>query len=165
MSLIQGYGDGDRVRIVVPFSGGNGQRYEAGWIGTIFPFNTTLEQCRETDRYEINLEEDEYGRDRGVVIVQSAYFESASETRREGELRQGDRVRLVTAHQGARGPHEAGKTGTVFTTHVRPGSILHDVALDFSENIRVSPDQLERVSEDPASVTFAADGSMHVNFG
>jgi hypothetical protein len=160
MSLIQGYDDGDRVRIVVPFSSSNGRRYEAGWTGTIFPFNTTLKQCQETDRYEINLEDDEYGRDRGLVIAQSAYFESASETRREGELRQGDRVRLTTAHRS----HEAGTTGTVFTTHVRPGSILHDVALDFSENIRVAPDQLERVPENPASVTFAADGSMHVSF-
>jgi hypothetical protein len=165
MGLFHGYDDGDRVRIVVPFSGGNGRRYEAGCIGTIFPFSTTLEQCRETDRYEINLEEDEYGRDQGVVIVQSAYFESASETRREGELRQGDRVRLVAAHRGARGSHEAGKTGTVFTTHVRPDRILHDVALDFSENIRVRRDQLERVSEEPASVTFAANGSMQVSFG
>jgi len=119
----------------------------------------------EGTRYEINLEEDEFGRDRGVVIVQSAYFESASDTRREGELRQGDRVRLLTAHQGARGTHEAGKTGTVFTTHVRPGSILHDVALDFSENIRVSPGQLERLSEGPATVTFGDDGGMHVSFG
>jgi hypothetical protein len=163
MSPIQGYDDGDRVRIVVPFTSSNGRRYEAGCAGTIFPFSTTL-KCQERDRYEINLEEGEFGRDRGVVIVQSAYFESASETRREGELRQGDRVRLLAAHQGARGTHEAGKTDTGFTTHVRPGSIRRDVALDFGENIRVAPDQLERLAEDPAAVTFGDDG-MHVTFG
>src|SRR5438309_6638056 len=111
MSEMQGYADGDHVRIVVPFSTSNGRRYEVGWTGTIFPFNTTLMRCRETDRYEINLDDDEHGRDRGLVIAQSAYFESASERRREGELRQGDRVRLVTDHQSASGLHEVGTTG------------------------------------------------------
>jgi hypothetical protein len=164
MNKMRGYDDGDPVRIVVPFSTSNGRRYEVGWTGQIFPFNTTLQQCRESDRYEINLDDDESGRDRGLVVAQSAYFESAAESRRERELRQGDRVRLTADHEGSKGTHAAGTTGTVLTTHIMPGTIQHDIALDFLENIRVAVDQLERIPEPPATVSFAADGSVHVKF-
>jgi hypothetical protein len=81
----------------------------------------------------------------------------------KGELRQGDRVRLRADRHGSQG-HDAGTTGTVLTTHVRPGSIQHDIALDFRENIRVAADQLEPIPQPPATVTFAVDGSVHVKF-
>ncbi len=161
---MHGYDDGDLVRIVVPFSTSDGRRYEVGWTGQIFPFDTTLQQCRETDRYEINLDDDGYGRDRGLVVAQSAYFELGAENRRQGELRQGDRVRLRADIHGSTGLHDAGTTGTVLTTHVKPGSIHHDIALDFRENMRVAADQLELIPQPPATVTFAVDGSVHVKF-
>jgi hypothetical protein len=47
----------------------NGKRYEAGWRGRIFPVTTTLADCWATGLYEVSLDADTFGRDRGVVTV------------------------------------------------------------------------------------------------
>jgi hypothetical protein len=160
-----GFEDGERVRLVVPFTGGSGVRYEVGWTGSIFPFSTTLAQSREADQYEVNLDDDGAGGDRGVVTVSSAYLERVSEVREEGELRQGDRVKLVTGLRGDRSWHEVDQIGTVLAARVRPGSVSHDVAFDFDENVAVPLESLERIPDRWARVIWLDDGGVEVSFG
>jgi hypothetical protein len=60
----------DRVRLRESFiCRNNGKRYEAGWRGRIFPVTTTLADCWATGLYEVSLDADTFGRDRGVVTV------------------------------------------------------------------------------------------------
>ena len=60
----------DRVRLRESFTcRNNGRRYEAGWRGRIFPLTTTLADCWATGLYEVSLDSDSLGRDRGMVTV------------------------------------------------------------------------------------------------
>ena len=60
----------DRVRLRESFiCRNNGKRYEAGWRGRIFPVTTTLADCWATGLYEVSLDADTFGRDRGMVTV------------------------------------------------------------------------------------------------
>ncbi len=60
----------DRVRLRESFTcRNNGKRYEAGWRGRIFPLTTTLADCWATGLYEVSLDADSFGRDRGMVTV------------------------------------------------------------------------------------------------
>ena len=60
----------DRVRLRESFTcRNNGRRYEAGWRGRIFPLTTTLAHCWATGLYEVSLDDDLFGRKRGMVTV------------------------------------------------------------------------------------------------
>jgi hypothetical protein len=60
----------DRVRLRESFTcRNNGKRYEAGWRGRIFPLTTTLADCWATGLYEVSLDDDTFGRERGMVTV------------------------------------------------------------------------------------------------
>jgi hypothetical protein len=60
----------DRVRLRESFiCRNNGKRYEAGWRGRIFPLTTTLADCWATGLYEVSLDDDTFGRERGMVTV------------------------------------------------------------------------------------------------
>ena len=60
----------DRVRLRESFiCRNNGKRYEAGWRGRIFPVTTTLADCWATGLYEVSLDDDTFGRERGMVTV------------------------------------------------------------------------------------------------
>jgi hypothetical protein len=159
-----GFDNGERIRLVVSFTSSDGSRYEAGWTGTISPLTTSIAECRATDRYEINLDDDSSGRDRGMIVLPSTYFERISETRKEGELRQGDRVKLVTAFRGDQALHESGQTGTVINTRTKPDLISHDIALDFDETITVPRNHLERIPDDYAKVIWSDVDGVTVNF-
>jgi hypothetical protein len=163
MAGLNSYEDGERVRLVVSFSA-NGKRYEAGWMGTIAPFRQTLNESQATDRYEVNFDDAPSGADRGMILLQGAYFERASETRMDGELRQGDRVKLITGFQGEQKFHEAGQAGTVFCTYSQPDRIKHGVALDFLENVIVSREQLAHIPGRHANVFFSDDEGIRIDY-
>jgi len=60
----------DRVRLREAFiCRNNGKRYEAGWRGRIFPLTMTLADCWATGLYEVSLDDDSFGRERGMVTV------------------------------------------------------------------------------------------------
>jgi hypothetical protein len=60
----------DRVRLRESFTcRDNGKRYEAGWRGRIFPLTMTLADCWATGLYEVSLDDDSFGRERGMVTV------------------------------------------------------------------------------------------------
>jgi hypothetical protein len=60
----------DRVRLRESFiCRNNGKRYEAGWRGRIFPLTMTLADCWATGLYEVSLDDDSFGRERGMVTV------------------------------------------------------------------------------------------------
>jgi hypothetical protein len=60
----------DRVRLRESFiCRNNGKRYESGWRGRIFPLTTTLADCWATGLYEVSLDADSFGRERGMVTV------------------------------------------------------------------------------------------------
>jgi hypothetical protein len=99
-----------------------------------------------------------------MIVLPSTYFERISETRREGELRQGDRVKLVSAFRGDQGLHRLGQTGTVINTRTNPDLISHDVALDFDETITAPRDQLELIPDDYAKITWSDVDGVTVNF-
>ena len=155
-----GFSDGEVVRLVTSFRSGNGRLYEAGWTGTIFPFNTTLQQSQETDRYEINLHEGPSGEDRGVVTLQSIRFERASPERQEGELRQGDRIKLTTTVNS----QEAGTLGTVVGTFAKIDQPMYLIAIDFGEVVTISGDQFEHLEGLSAKVTFSDEEGVRVDF-
>ena len=154
------FSDGEVVRIVTPFRGVNGTLYEAGWTGTIFPFDTTLKQSQESDRYEINLHDSPSGEGRGIVILQSIRFERASPERQEGELRQGDRIRLTTSVNG----QEAGALGTVVGTIAKVDQPMYLIAVDFGEVVTISGDQFEHLEGLSAKVTFSDEGAVRVDY-
>ena len=159
-----GFEIGEAVKLVIPFTSSDGTKYEAGWTGNIFTFKSSLMQCIANDRYEVGFDADSSGRERGMVILQSAHMERLSDVRREGELRQGDRVRLLVKVSGTTSLHEAGEVGTVLTRRIAPNRISHDVALDFNENVNVPRDQLEQMPDRHARVIFSHDGSVRVDF-
>jgi hypothetical protein len=159
-----GFEIGEAIKLVIPFTSGDGNKYEVGWTGSIFTFRSSLMQCTANDSYEVGFDADSSGRERGMVILQSAHIERLSEVRREAELRQGDRVRLLGRISGAKSIHERGEVGTVLTRRIAPSRISHDVALDFNENINVPRDQLEQIPDRHARVIFFHDGSVRVDF-
>jgi hypothetical protein len=60
----------DRVRLRESFiCRNNGKRYEAGWRGRIFPLTMTLADCWASGLYEVSLDDDSSGRERGMVTV------------------------------------------------------------------------------------------------
>jgi hypothetical protein len=60
----------DRVQIRESFTcRNNGKRYEAGWKGRIFPLTMTLADCWTSGLYEVSLDDDSFGRERGMVTV------------------------------------------------------------------------------------------------
>jgi hypothetical protein len=60
----------DRVQLKESFiCRNNGQRYEAGWRGTIFLLARSMPECWETGLYEVSLDDDPVRGDRGMVTV------------------------------------------------------------------------------------------------
>jgi hypothetical protein len=161
-----GYDDDELIRLVLSFSL-NGRRYESGWTGSVFAMNKTIAESRATDLYEINLHDDESSgkpRASGLLLLPSAYFERTAEVRRPGELRQGDRVKLVADLPGGGSPHTEGQVGTVITTRVKPDRVSCDVALDFDENINVPRDLLEHLPGLFAQVAYSDDEGVRISF-
>jgi hypothetical protein len=158
-----GYEDGDRVRLVVPFTSGEGLEYEIGWEGTIAPMFTTLNASQESARYEVDFDDGPGRQNRGLVKLQDVYFERVGD-RKPDELRQGDRVYLTSDITIGGKSYPADTTGTVLTTHEPPDGVSHYVAVDFKENIQLGRDALELLGEPPAGVTFSTDGTVRVSF-
>ncbi|MCI0144174.1 hypothetical protein KNN17_21740 [Arthrobacter bambusae] len=148
----------EQVRLVVPFSTGEGSVYKVGMTGTICPLHVSFSECQRSDSYELNLYDASTGIG-GLVMSQSAYFERTSE-RKPGELRQGDRVKLSDDFLD---DEESVDTGTVICTHVKPDGILHDIALDFSGSVRIPHEGVEQIPDEYAKVEFSPDGALSID--
>jgi hypothetical protein len=157
-----GFNEGEVIRLVVPTMTDDGREVEAGWTGKIIALKTSLTEQRHTGTYEINLDGDRYDENWPLLLLPSAYFERASETRQPGELRQGDRVRLMSAVAA----NEAGDVCTVLNTRTRPDGIFHDVIPDFGETLMERPrGQLGEIPGCSATVVYTVDGkSVNVAF-
>lgn len=60
----------DRVQLKESFiCRNNGQRYEAGWRGTIFLMARSMQECWDSGLYEVSLDDDPVRGDRGMVTV------------------------------------------------------------------------------------------------
>jgi hypothetical protein len=143
--------DDEEVRLVMPFANEDGV-YEVGMTGTICPLRTSLDECRRTDRYELNFED-------GMRLMPSGYFERTAE-RKPGELRQGDRVKLSDDYLE---DEKSVDTGTVICTHVKPEGILHDIALDYSGSIRIPHERVELLPGKRAVVEFSPEGHLIID--
>ena len=149
----------DDVRLVVPFVGPTGIPFPAGLTGSIFTFKTPLVRCFERDLYEVGFDPDPQGRELGMMLLPSARLERVSVIRRPGELREGERVKLLSTVYGPTAAHEPGTLATILTRHVTMDGIFHDIAIDFSDNVKVRRDQLEPLPGRHATVTWSTDGS------
>jgi hypothetical protein len=159
-----GYEDGERIKLVVPFISGEGMEYEVGWEGAIAPMFTTLRASQESARYEVNFDDGPGRQNRGLITLQDVYFERSGE-RKSNELRQGDRVYLISDVTVDGRVYPVDTTGTVLTTHEPPEGILHYVAIDFKQNIQLPREALELLPEPSAGVTFSTGGTVKVSFG
>jgi hypothetical protein len=157
---MSGYEDGEAVRLVVPAMTGDGREVQAGWTGSICMLTTTLMEAQKTGVYEVSLDEkyERQGQYWPLLKLPSTYFERASETRRPGELRQGDRVRLPTDMR-EQSVYEAGTVCTVLNTRSKPNGTFHDVLPDFGEVLMELPkEQLEPIPGCSAEVTYKVHG-------
>lgn len=143
--------DDEEVRLVMPMANEDGV-YEVGMIGTICPLRTSLDECRRTDRYELNFED-------GMRLMPSGYFERTAE-RKPGELRQGDRVKLSDDYLE---DEKSIDTGTVICTHVKREGMLHDIALDYSGSIRIPHEGVELIPGKRAVVEFSPEGDLIID--
>lgn len=157
------FSSGEDVKLVVPFRTADGTLFKAGRTGCVFTFKHSLAESAASDEYEVGFDPDERGREPGILLLPSVLIERTSADRRPGELRQGDRVRLVADVEGRTRPHPAGQTATVLTRHIALDHIAHDVALDFDENVRVRRADLELIPGVTGQVTWSDDGSVRVN--
>jgi hypothetical protein len=94
-----------------------------------------------------------------MVLLPSARLERLSVIRRPGELRQGERVKLLATVHGPTAVHEPGTLATILTRHITTDGIFHDIAIDFSENVKVRRDQVAQLPDRDATVTWSPDGS------
>jgi hypothetical protein len=125
---------------------------------------TTLSEARQTGIYEISVD-DSHGH-WPLLRLPSTYFERASDTRIPGELRQGDRVRLLTDIQGNDDSYESGEVCTVLNTRTQPDGIFHDVLPDYGEVLMALPrEQLEEIWGCSADVIYTVHGeSVSISF-
>ena len=153
---------GEAVRLVVPTTTSDGREVAVGWTGKITTLLSSLSQQHEEGVYEVNLDSESYHENWPLLQLPSAYFERASERRHPGELRQGDRVRLVSALA----PQEAGDVCTVLNTRNRSEGIFHDVIPDFGEPLmELRREQLEEIPGCSANVVYTTDGqSVKIGF-
>ena len=157
-----GFDSGEIVKLVVPTMTDDGREVEAGWTGKIMTLWTTLSEQQQTGFYEVNLDGERYYESWPLLQLPSEYFERASETRLPGELRQGDRVRLMAAAEA----YKPGDICTVLNTRTRPDGIFHDIIPDFGDTLMEVPRrQLEQIPGCSANVAYTVDGeNVKVSF-
>jgi hypothetical protein len=64
------FNNDDRVRLTKSFTSQNsGKQYEAGWEGKVWAMSVTMDECWRTGYYPVSLDDDPFGRDRGVITV------------------------------------------------------------------------------------------------
>ena len=167
MAELDCFEENEPIQLVVSFTA-DGKRYEAGWIGRVAPLCKTLAESQRTGHYEVEVRTGRYevdpDDDSELIDLQTPYFQRSSRRRKEGELRQGDRVKLVTGLRGTQSYIEAGTMGTVICTHTVPDRLQHGVALDFLENVTVPREQLEHMPNLFARVIFADDTGVRIDF-
>jgi hypothetical protein len=157
-----GFDGGEIIRLVVPTRTEDGREVKAGWRGKVMTLRTAIAEQRQSGVYEINLIDERYDESWPLLQLPTAYFERASEVRRAGELRQGDRVRL----RSAMGSYEAGDVCTVLVTRTQSDGIFHDVIPDFGEALTGIPrEQLEEIPDCSANVVYEVNGEgVNVSF-
>lgn len=157
-----GFDDEEIINIVVPTMTNDGREVKAARRGKITTLMRSNAEQRQSGVCEINLIDERYDGSWPLMRLPTAYFERASEVRRPGELRQGDRVRL----RSAMGSYEAGDVCTVLVTRTQSDAIFYDVIPDFGKALTGIPrEHLEEIPGDFAKVVYAINGkSVSISF-
>lgn len=70
------FSDGDRVRLTQSFTSEKSRKnYEAGWEGIICPLTVTMAECWTTGYYQVSLDDDPFGGDRGMINIPAEALE------------------------------------------------------------------------------------------